>query len=264
MRSIALANQKGGVAKTTTAVNLGACLAELGKRVLLVDLDPQANLSSWLGTSKGPDKSIYDVLVRGAGIKDILMDSRVKGLWLAPATVELVGVETILANEVGRDTLLRQKINHLMDEYDYMLLDCPPSLGLITINALTTAREVFIPVETKILALNGLVTLMNTIHLVKERLNPQLQVTGIIACMFDNRTNLCKEVLEKLRGRFGKVVFNTVIRESIRLAECPISSLPIHLYAPGSHGAEDYMNLAKEVIQQGEGAKEDEDSRPSE
>ncbi|HHT9117655.1 MAG TPA: ParA family protein [Candidatus Hypogeohydataceae bacterium YC38] len=249
MRRIALANQKGGVAKTTTAINLGACLAELGKKVLLIDLDPQANLSSWMGVgSENTERSIYHVLLGEAELKEVLTDSKVKGLWLAPATVELAGAEKILANEVGRDIILRQKLDHLVDDYDYLFMDCPPSLGIITINALVAAREVFIPVETKILALNGLVTLINTIQLVKERLNPSLEVTGIIACMFDSRTNLSREVVEKLRARFDKIVFKTLIRDSVRLAECPISGLPIHLYAPGSHGAEDYMNLAKEII----------------
>lgn len=250
MRSIALTNQKGGVAKTTTAVNLGACLAELGRRVLLIDLDPQANLSSWLGIKQeGLEKSIYNVLLGETNIEGVLKDSKVKGLWLAPSTVELAGAERLLANEVGREIILKQRLDHLVENYDYILLDCPPSLGLITVNALTASREVFIPVETKILALNGLVTLVSTINLVKERLNPLLEVTGIIPCMYDSRTNLSREVVEQLRARFGSKVFNTVIRENIRLAECPISGLPIHLYAPGSPGAQDYMNLAKEVIQ---------------
>jgi chromosome partitioning protein len=263
MRSIALANQKGGVAKTTTAVNLGACLAELGRRVLLIDLDPQANLTSWLGIrQEGLEKSIYNVLLGEARIEEVLKDSTVKGLWLAPSTVELAGAERALANEVGREIILKQRLDHLVESYDYILLDCPPSLGLITVNALTASREVFIPVETKILALNGLVTLVSTINLVKERLNPLLEVTGIIPCMYDGRTNLSREVVEQLKARFGSRVFNTVIRESIRLAECPISGLPIHLYAPGSPGAQDYMNLAREVMQTE--TQPHENSRPQE
>ncbi|MFQ5956505.1 MAG: ParA family protein [Candidatus Brocadiales bacterium] len=238
------------MAKTTTAVNLGACLAERGKRVLLIDLDPQANLTSWLGFGKEADtKSIYDVLVGEAGLDEILRDSKLNKLWVAPSVVELAGAEKLLANEVGRDTILKKKLEEMVDDYDYLLFDCPPSLGVITINALTAAREVFIPVETKILALNGLVTLTHTIQLVKERLNPSLEITGIIACMYESRTNLSREVVEQLRTRFGEKVFNTIIRENIRLAECPISGLPIHLYAPGSAGAQDYENLADEVIE---------------
>lgn len=250
MRSIAITNQKGGVAKTTTAVNLGACLAERGRRVLLIDLDPQANLTSWLGFgTEGEMKSVYDVLTGEASMGEILLDSKISRLWVAPSVVELAGAEKLLANEVGRDTILKKKLEDMAEEYDYLFFDCPPSLGVITINALTAAREVFIPVETKILALNGLVTLTHTIQLVKERLNPALEITGIIACMYESRTNLSREVVEKLRARFGEKVFKTVVRENIRLAECPISGLPIHLYAPGSAGAQDYESLAEEVIE---------------
>ncbi len=251
MRSIAITNQKGGVAKTTTAVNLGACLAERGRKVLLIDLDPQANLTSWLGfgTESGDARSIYDVLVGETRLDEILRDSKLDRLWVAPSVVELAGAEKHLANEVGRDTVLKKKLEGMAGEYDYLLFDCPPSLGVITINALTAAREVFIPVETKILALNGLVTLTHTIQLVKERLNPSLEITGIIACMYDGRTNLSREVVDKLRQHFGDKVFKTTIRENVRLAECPISELPIHLYAPGSAGARDYESLADEVIE---------------
>lgn len=249
MRIIALANQKGGVAKTTTTVNLGACLAQLGKKVLLIDLDPQGNLSSWLGKqAENPKKSMYDVFLGEAEIKDILENSCVEGLEIAPARADLIGVERTFANEVGRDTILKKKLFPLVEQYDYTMFDCPPSLGLITINALAAVREIFVPVETKILALNGLVTLLNTIYMVRDRLNPVLEVTGIIACMFDSRTTLSNEVVQRIRIRFQDTVFKTIIRESTRLAECPISGLPITLYAPDSIGAEDYMNLAREVI----------------
>ncbi|HHT9126176.1 MAG TPA: ParA family protein [Candidatus Brocadiia bacterium] len=249
MRIIALANQKGGVAKTTTTVNLGACLAQLGKKVLLIDLDPQGNLSSWLGKhTESLPKSMYDVFLGEAEINDILENSCIEGLEIAPARTDLIGVESTFANETGRDTILKRKLLPMIERYDYIMLDCPPSLGLITINALTATREIFVPVETKILALNGLVTLLNTIQMVRDRLNPILEVTGIIACMFDSRTTLSNEVVQRIRVRFQDKVFNTIIRESTRLAECPISGLPITLYAPGSIGAEDYMNLAREVI----------------
>lgn len=249
MRIIALTNQKGGVAKTTTTVNLGACLAQNGKKVLLIDLDPQGNLSSWLGGhTEDHKKSMYDVFLGEAEIKDILENSCVEGLEIAPAHTDLIGVERAFANEAGPDTILKGKLFPLAEQYDYVLLDCPPSLGLITINALAAVREIFVPVETKILALNGLVTLLNTIYMVRDRLNPVLEVTGIIACMFDSRTTLSNEVVHKIRQRFQDKVFNTIIRESTRVAECPISGLPITLYAPGSIGATDYTNLTQEVI----------------
>lgn len=250
MRRIAITNQKGGVAKTTTTVNLGACLAERGKKVLLIDLDPQANLTSWLGfgaVSEG--KSVYDVFIGDTRLDEVLKDSKTHKLWVAPSVVELAGAERLLLTETGRDTVLKKKLAEMKEDFDYVFFDCPPSLGIITINALTAAKEVFIPVETKILALNGLVTLTHTIQRIKERINPSLEITGIIACMYDGRTNLSREVLEKLKAHFGDKVFKTPIRENIRLAECPISELPIHLYAPGSPGAKDYENLADEVIE---------------
>ncbi len=167
---------------------------------------------------------------------------------LAPSNVALAGVERILAHEKGRDLILRKRMSAVVNKYDYILLDCPPSLGLITINALTFVKEVFVPLETKVLALNGLVTLMNTVQVVKERLNHSLEVTGIIACRFDGRTNLSNEVFNQIKERFKDKVFDTVIKENTRLAECPISGKPITLYAPDSSGAIDYTNLAKEVV----------------
>ncbi|KKO19481.1 MAG: chromosome partitioning ATPase [Candidatus Brocadia sp.] len=250
MRSIALTNQKGGVAKTTTTVNLGACLAQMGKRVLLVDLDPQGNLSSWLGLDiHNLERSMYNVFLEEVYFEEILTKTCVENLTLAPSNVALAGVERILAHEKGRDLILRKRLSPVISKYDYIMLDCPPSLGLITINALTFVKEVFIPLETKVLALNGLVTLMNTVQVVKERLNHHLEVTGIIACRFDGRTNLSNEVYSQIKDRFKEKVFNTIIRENTRLAECPISGKPITLYAPDSPGAVDYTNLAKEVLE---------------
>ncbi|MEK7291359.1 MAG: ParA family protein [Planctomycetota bacterium] len=250
MRSIALTNQKGGVAKTTTTVNLGACLAHLGKKVLLVDLDPQGNMSSWFGLDiHNLERSMYNVFLEEAYFEEILTKTCVENLTLAPANVALAGVERILAHEKGRDLILKKRLSSMVGNYDYIMLDCPPSLGLITINALTFAKEVFIPLETKVLALNGLVTLMNTVQVVKERLNHGLEVTGIIACRFDGRTNLSNEVYNEIKERFIEMVFNTIIRENTRLAECPISGKPITLYAPESTGAADYTDLAKEVVE---------------
>lgn len=250
MRSIALTNQKGGVAKTTTTVNLGACLAHLGKKVLLVDLDPQGNLSSWLGLDiHNLERSMYNVFLEEVYFEEILTTTCVENLTLAPANVALAGVERILAHEKGRDLILRKRLSPVVGKYDYIMLDCPPSLGLITINALTFVKEVFIPLETKVLALNGLVTLMNTVQVVKERLNHNLEVTGIIACRFDSRTNLSNEVYNQIKERFKEKVFQSIIRENVRLAECPISGKPITLYAPDSPGAADYTNLAREVLE---------------
>ena len=249
MRSIALTNQKGGVAKTTTTVNLGACLAQMGKKVLLVDLDPQGNLSSWLGLDiHNLERSMYNVFLEEVCFEEILKKTCVENMTLAPSNVALAGVERILAHEKGRDLILRKCMSAVANTYDYILLDCPPSLGLITINALTFVKEVFVPLETKVLALNGLVTLMNTVQVVKERLNHSLEVTGIIACRFDGRTNLSNEVFNQIKERFKDKVFDTVIKENTRLAECPISGKPITLYAPDSSGAIDYTNLAKEVV----------------
>lgn len=250
MRTIALINQKGGVGKTTTAVNLGACLAELGKSIVLIDLDPQGNSSSWLGVNINElDKSMFNVFSHELPINEILKETCVKNMWVVPSNVSLAAIERTLANKLENDTILKNSLYPLLDHYDYIILDCPPSLGLLTVNALSAVREVFIPLETKVLALNGLVTLVNTVNLVRDTLNPALEVTGIIACMFDVRTNLSNKVVEKIRDKFHDKLFNSLIRESTKLAECPISGQPITLYAPESRGTQDYMNLAREVIE---------------
>jgi chromosome partitioning protein len=250
MRTIALTNQKGGVGKTTTAVNLGASLAKLGKRVVLIDLDPQGNSSSWMGININElNKSMFNVFHRDVPISEILHETCVGNMWVAPSNVSLAAIERTLVNTVENDTILKNSLIPLLDRYDYVILDCPPSLGLLTVNALTAAREVFIPLETKVLALNGLVTLVNTVNLVKNKLNPALEVTGIIACMFDVRTNLSNKVVEKIKDKFHDKLFKSIIRESTKLAECPISGQPITIYAPESRGTQDYMDLAKEVIE---------------
>ncbi len=249
MRTIALINQKGGVGKTTTAVNLGACLATLGKSVVLIDLDPQGNSSSWLNVNIYElRKSMFNVFHGDMPISEILLDTCVENMWIAPSNVTLAATERTLANKLENDIILKNSISPLLDYYDYIILDCPPSLGLLTVNALSAVREVFIPLETKVLALNGLVTLVNTVNLVKDRLNPFLEVTGIIACMFDIRTSLSNKVVEKIRDKFHDKLFKSIIRESTQLAECPISGQPITLYAPQSRGAQDYMALAREVV----------------
>ncbi len=250
MRTIALTNQKGGVGKTTTAVNLGASLAKLGKSVVLIDLDPQGNSSSWMGININElDKSMFNVFHGDVSISEILHETCVGNMWVAPSNVALAAIERTLVNTEENDSILKNSLAPLLDHYDYIILDCPPSLGLLTVNALTAVREVFIPLETKVLALNGLVTLVNTVNLVKDKLNPALEVTGIIACMFDVRTTLSNEVVKRIKDKFHDKLFNSVIRESTKLAECPISGQPITLYAPESRGTQDYMDLAREVIE---------------
>ncbi|MBI5677280.1 MAG: ParA family protein, partial [Planctomycetes bacterium] len=195
------------------------------------------------------ERSMYNVFLEEVYFEEILTKTCVENMTLAPSNDALAGVERILAHEKGRDLILRKRMSTVVNKYDYIMLDCPPSLGLITINSLTFVKEVFIPLETKVLALNGLVTLINTVQVVKERLNHSLEVTGIIACRFDGRTNLSNEVFNQIKERFKDKVFDTIIKENTRLAECPISGKPITLYAPDSSGAIDYTNLAKEVVQ---------------
>ena len=254
MRTIALINQKGGVGKTTTAVNLGACLADLGKKVVLIDIDPQGNSSSWMGININElHKSMFNVFHDNMPIREILHETSIENMWVVPSNVTLAAIERTLANKLENDTILKKSISPLLNHFDYIILDCPPSLGVLTVNALSAVREVFIPLETKVLALNGLVTLINTVNLVKDTLNPALEVTGIIACMFDVRTNLSNKVVEKIKDKFHDKLFKSIIRESTQLAECPISNQPITRYAPDSRGTQDYMDLAREVI---EGEKE--------
>ena len=254
MRTIALINQKGGVGKTTTAVNLGACLADLGKKVVLIDIDPQGNSSSWMGININElHKSMFNVFHDNLPIKEILHETSIENMWVVPSNVTLAAIERTLANKLENDTILKKSISPLLNHFDYIILDCPPSLGLLTVNALSAVKEVFIPLETKVLALNGLVTLINTVNLVKDTLNSSLEITGIIACMFDVRTNLSNKVVETIKEKFHDKLFKSIIRESTQLAECPISSQPITRYAPGSRGTQDYMDLAREVI---EGEKE--------
>jgi chromosome partitioning protein len=250
VRTIALINQKGGVGKTTTAVNLCACLADLGKKVVLVDIDPQGNSSSWMGININElHKSMFNVFHDNLPINEILHETSIENMWVVPSNVTLAAIERTLANKLENDTILKKSISPLIRQFDYIILDCPPSLGLLTVNALSAVKEVIIPLETKVLALNGLVTLINTVNLVKDTLNPTLEVTGIVACMFDIRTNLSNKVVEKIKEKFHDKLFKSIIRESTQLAECPISSLPITRYAPDSRGTQDYMDLAREVIE---------------
>lgn len=249
MRIIAIINQKGGSGKTTTTVNLGASLAKLKKRVLIIDIDPQAHATIHLGIDLHElESSIYEVLIAGKFLKDIILKTDIENLEIAPSHINLSGAEIELVNVIGRETILKGNINRLKAHYDYILIDCPPSLGLLTLNALTTANEVIIPIQTEYLALEGMSKLVSTIEIVKKRLNKHLEITGIVPTMYDNRTNLSQEVLENISGYFKNKVFKTIIRQNIRLAEAPSYGKPIMLYAANAHGTEDYLKLAKEVI----------------
>lgn len=250
MRVIALLNQKGGSGKTTTAVNLAAALAEDGKRALLVDFDPTAAASSWLGVPSDSG-GLLEALTADASLVELVRETGLPGLDVIPSSVVLQGAEKRLAGEIGAETLLKRRMTKLpKDRWDYIFLDCPPTVGLLGLNALAAAQEILIPVEAHVITLGGLVSLMQTIEVVRERLNPDLKVCGILACRVDNRTNHAVEVVASLREKFGPLVFKTVVRENVRLAECPSFGKPITRYAPSSPGAEDYRALAKELVRQ--------------
>ncbi len=246
MKTIAFTNQKGGVGKTTSTVNVGAGLCKQGKKVLLVDLDPQANLTYSLRmNSKRLDRSIYDVLKGTAEPREALISHN--GFDILPSSIDLSGAEMEFANEPARETLLKHKLNKIKGEYDYVLIDCPPNLGLLTLNAFTAVNEIFIVLQSEYLALHGLSKLIDVINVVKERLNPDIELTGIICTLFDSRKNLNKEVVDHIKDYFGDKVFNTIIRDNVALAEAPSHHKTIFEYDPDSHGAKDYMALAKEI-----------------
>ena len=252
---ISIANQKGGVGKTTTAVNLSACVASKGKKVLLIDIDPQGNASSGLGVSADENKSIYNVIVDDVELKDTIKPTMIKNLKVCPANINLAGAEIELVSMVSRETRLKTAIDSIKDDYDYVFIDCPPSLGLITLNSFTASDSVLVPIQCEYYALEGLGQLINTINLVKKHLNKNIKVEGVVLTMFDSRTNLSTQVGEEVEKYFGNKVFQTIIPRNIRLSEAPSHALPINLYAPDSKGAETYKKLAKELIKLNE--KED-------
>ena len=247
MRTIAIAMQKGGSGKTTTTVNLAATIAEKGLRVLVIDLDPQSNATSWLGITD-PGKGVYAVLCENVGIDAIVTKTAIPGLEIAPASTWLVGAEKALAAEVGAESTLRRRLAKAKGKWDVVLIDTPPTLGILTINALTAADEVLIPVEAHVMALNGLAQAMQTITAVQDRLNEDLKICGMVACRVDARTRHSDDVVAELRKQFPAETFETVIRENVRLAEAPSFGQPITLYDPTSTGAKDYRALATELM----------------
>ncbi len=247
-RVLAIANQKGGVGKTTTSVNLGAALAELGFRVLVIDLDPQGNATTGLGIdARNFELSMYDVMMRDASLEDCVEPTSMKNLFVAPATIALAGAEIELVPAFSREMKLKRSIESVLDDFDYVLIDCPPSLGLITVNALAAAGEVLVPIQCEYYALEGLSQLMRNVHLVASNLNPRLEISTIVLTMYDARTKLADQVASEVREHFGSKVCRSVIPRTVRLSEAPSFGQPITTFDPGSRGAIAYRELAKEV-----------------
>lgn len=252
-RIIAIANQKGGVGKTTTSINLAASIAEMGKRVLAIDLDPQGNMTSGLGVDKNEvENTVYELMLDECSINESIQDTVVKGLRLIPSNVNLAGAEIELLGINDKEYILKTAVDYIRDDYDFIVIDCPPSLNMLTVNAMTTADTVLVPIQCEYYALEGLSQLIHTINLVQERLNPNLQMEGVVFTMYDARTNLSLQVVENVKDNLDQTIYKTIIPRNIRLAEAPSHGLPINLYDPRSTGAESYMLLADEVIHKGE------------
>ena len=245
---IAIANQKGGVGKTTTAINLSTCVAERGKKVLLIDIDPQGNATSGLGAKKIDDKSVYDVLVNETPIADVIRPTVVKNLRICQSSINLAGAEVELVPLMSRETRLKNALEAVEEDFDYIFMDCPPSLGLITLNAFAAADSVLVPIQCEYYALEGLGQLVNTIRLVQKNLNKDLEIEGVVMTMYDSRTKLSLQVSQEVKKYFDTKVFSTVIPRNIRLSEAPSHGLPISMYDPLSKGARTYKKLAKELI----------------
>ena len=251
---IALANQKGGVGKTTTTINLAASLATLEKKVLVVDADPQANASSGLGINiKQVDCSIYECLIDNADVKEAIHDTEIETLKVIPSHINLVGAEIEMLNMPNREKIMRNVLAPLKDGFDYILIDCSPSLGLITVNSLTASNSVIIPVQAEYFALEGISKLLNTIKIIKSRLNPTLEIEGFLLTMYDSRLRQANQIYDEVKRHFQELVFNTVIQRNVKLSEAPSYGLPAILYDADSNGAKNHMALAKELISRNEG-----------
>ena len=253
-RVIAVANQKGGVGKTTTAINLSACLAEKGQKVLAIDMDPQGNMTSGLGIDKDEvEKNIYDLMIGQAGVDEVLQKEAIENLDVIPTSIDLSAAEIELIGVDDKEFIIRNAIAPIKDNYEYIIIDCPPSLSMLTINAMTTADSVLVPIQCEYYALEGLSQLIHTIDLIKERLNPKLEIEGVVFTMYDARTNLSLQVVENVKENLDKNIYKTIIPRNVRLAEAPSYGMPINMYDSRSAGAEAYRYLAEEVIE-----KEDE------
>ena len=247
-RVVAVANQKGGVGKTTTTINVGACLAELGQRTLIVDLDPQGNATTGLGIeNRGLEASMYHVLMHDVPLENCIEPTDVKGLFVAPASLDLAGAEIELVPAFSRETRLRRAVEAVIDDYDFILIDCPPSLGLLTVNGLAAATEVIVPIQCEYYALEGLGQLLRNVALVQKNLNPRLEVSAIICVMYDARTKLSDQVVQEVRAHFGDKVCRNVVPRTVRLSEAPSFGQPIIAFDPTSRGAIAYRELAREV-----------------
>ena len=253
-RIIAIANQKGGVGKTTTAINLSACLVEEGKKVLTIDMDPQGNTTSGLGVEKADlDNTIYELMLGECTIRKSMVQTEIENLFLLPSNVNLAGAEIELLGIEEKEYILKNEVDYIQDDFDFIIIDCPPSLNMLTINAMTTANTILVPIQCEYYALEGLSQLIHTINLVQTRLNPSLEMEGVVFTMYDARTNLSLQVVENVKGNLNTTIYKTIIPRNIRLAEAPSHGLPLNLYDSKSAGAESYRLLAKEVIEREEG-----------